>query len=151
MAQSITDFELQVMAQLWARGGKARVAEVLESWPVGVHGQKPGYTTILKTLQNLEEKGVVTHEAGKGRAYVYVAQVDRREGSRSRLRQLVETVFGGDRIAFAHAFLADAGLTERELGELQELFRKHDRAADSDEPSLAGDTGAGGNGDSVDE
>ena len=128
MSQSITDFELQVMAQLWTRGGRARVAEVLESWPAG-NGAKPGYTTILKTLQNLEEKGVVTHESGAGRAYVYVAQVDRREGSRSRLRQLVNTVFGGDHVAFAHAFLADADLSEREVDELQRLFREYDQSA----------------------
>jgi BlaI family penicillinase repressor len=126
MKGSITDFELRVMGQLWDRGGKARVSDVLETWQAGFGVQRPGYTTVLKALQKLEAKGIVTHEAGDGRAYVYVALVDRREGAKDRLRQLVNTVFGGDRLAFAHAFLQDAKLSTDEMQELRDLLASYE-------------------------
>lgn len=122
MGQAIADFELKVLSRLWELGGRGRVSDILQIWRDDPDGSGvPGYTTVLKALQKLRAKGVVTHEEGDGRAYIYVAQVTRREASKSRLRQLVDTVFGGDRLAFAHTFLEEANLSAEEIHQLRSL------------------------------
>lgn len=122
MGQAIADFELKVLSRLWELGGRGRVSDILQIWRDDSGGSgAPGYTTVLKALQKLRTKGVVTHEEGDGRAYIYVAQVTRREASKSRLRQLVDTVFGGDRLAFAHTFLEEANLSAEEIHQLRSL------------------------------
>ena len=52
-----TERELDVMSVLW-REGSGTVAEVREGLSVSL-----GYTSVLKMLQILEEKGMVRHEA----------------------------------------------------------------------------------------
>ena len=121
MGKAITDFEIKVLSLMWERNGRGTVQEILGTWSEE-QGTRPGYTTILKTLQKLEAKGVVNHVAGEGRAYVYVALLNRREASRGRLDELVETVFGGDRLAFAHAFLDQKPLSPAEAAELRVLL-----------------------------
>lgn len=131
MGTDITDYELRVLSHVWELGGRAQVSEILDEWILGDgEERKPGYTTVLKTLQKLEAKGIVSHEPGPGRAYVYVALITRQEGSRDRLCQLVQSVFGGDRLAFAHAFLDEAELTETELAELKGMLERYQDGAD---------------------
>ncbi|MFW6312859.1 MAG: BlaI/MecI/CopY family transcriptional regulator [Spirochaetota bacterium] len=131
MGNDITDYELRVLSHIWDLGGRAQVNEILDEWTLGDgEERKPGYTTVLKTLQKLEAKGIVSHESGPGRAYIYVALITRHDGSRDRLRQLVQTVFGGDRLAFAHAFLDEAELTETELAELKGMLERYQDGTD---------------------
>ena len=54
--KGFTDRELDIMSVLW-RDGSGTVAEVRESL-----GSDVGYTTVLKMLQIMEEKGAVRHE-----------------------------------------------------------------------------------------
>ena len=129
MAKHITSFELRVLSGLWKRDGKASVQQVLDDWSPEVD-RRPGYTTVLKALQKLEAKNIVSHVTGKGRAYDYVAQVDRQEASRGRLRELVDTVFGGDRLAFAHAFINETSLSAGEAAELRRLLKEYEAEDD---------------------
>lgn len=131
MGNDITDYELRVLSHIWDLGGRAQVNEILGAWTLGDDEErKPGYTTVLKTLQKLEAKGIVSHAPGPGRAYVYVVLISRREGSKDRLRQLVQTVFGGDRLEFAHAFFDEVGLTETEVTELKEILEQYRERSD---------------------
>ena len=59
---TFTERELDLMSVLW-REGSGSVAEVRKAL-----GDSVAYTTILKILQILEEKGAVRHES-EGRAY----------------------------------------------------------------------------------
>ena len=67
--KGFTDRELDIMSVLW-REGSGTVTEVREAL-----GEKVGYTTVLKMLQILEEKGAVGHEQ-EGRAYRYFPLVE---------------------------------------------------------------------------
>lgn len=95
-----TDRELDIMSILW-KLGSGTVNEVR------AHVQnEPGYTSILKMLQILEEKGHVRHES-EGRAYRYFPMVAPEAAGRSALGRIVEKIFHGS------ADLAFAGLVER--------------------------------------
>jgi len=117
---SFTERELDVMSVLWRRGS-GTVAEVKE----GLEGE-PGYTTVLKILQILEEKGMVRHER-EGRAYRYHPVVEPEEAGEHALDRIVDKIFQGS------AELALARLVERRRlspGEVARMKALLDEAAD---------------------
>jgi predicted transcriptional regulator len=99
-----TDRELDIMSALW-RNGSGTVAEVREILAADL-----GYTSVLKMLQILEEKGMVRHEE-EGRAYRYFPLVEPDEAGGHAFRRIVDKIFQGS------AEVAVARLvTERPLG-----------------------------------
>ncbi|TVP75066.1 MAG: BlaI/MecI/CopY family transcriptional regulator [Gemmatimonadales bacterium] len=85
---SFTDRELDVMSILW-REGSGTVAEVREALEDDL-----GYTSVLKVLQILEEKGFVDHEK-EGRAYRYFPLVEASQAGASALDRVVDKIFHG--------------------------------------------------------
>lgn len=83
-----TDRELDLMSVLW-RLGSGTVAEVREEIADDL-----GYTSVLKILQVLEEKGHVRHEP-EGRAYRYFPTVAADEAGRTALGRIVNKIFQG--------------------------------------------------------
>lgn len=108
---AFTERELDIMSVLW-REGSGTVAEVREAL-----ADTLGYTSVLKMLQILEEKGLVRHES-EGRAYRYYPLVEPDEAGGQALRRIVDKIFQGS------AELALARLvSERPLkpGEIERL------------------------------
>lgn len=87
-AVHFTDRELDLMSVLWMLGS-GTVAEVREHLP-----DEPGYTSVLKMLQILEEKGHVRHER-EGRAYRYFPTVASEDAGRTALGRIVNKMFHG--------------------------------------------------------
>jgi BlaI family penicillinase repressor len=85
---AFTERELDIMSVLW-REGSATVAEVRDGLSDGVV-----YTTVLKMLQILEEKGMVRHEQ-EGRAYRYFPIVEPSEAAGHALARIVDKIFHG--------------------------------------------------------
>jgi len=83
-----TDRELDIMSVLWALAS-GTVAEVRQNLADG-----SGYTTVLKMLQILEEKGLVRHER-EGRAYRYHPAIGQGEAGKHELLRIVDKVFQG--------------------------------------------------------
>jgi predicted transcriptional regulator len=83
-----TERELDIMSILWSEGS-GTVQEVREKLPY-----EAGYTSVLKFLQILEEKGHVRHEQ-EGRAYRYIATVQPEEAGRTALGRVVSKIFHG--------------------------------------------------------
>ena len=124
METSFTERELDVMSALW-RLGSGTVAEVRKSL-----GQEVGYTTVLKILQILEEKGAVRHES-EGRAYRYHPVVAAEEAGGPALERILDKIFLGS----AETLLAHL-VDERELtpGEIRRMQKLLDEAAKRSEP-----------------
>ena len=83
-----TDRELDLMSVLW-KLGSGTVNEVRDHLR-----DEPGYTSVLKMLQILEEKGHVRHEL-EGRAYRYIPTVGPEAAGRSALDRIVDKIFHG--------------------------------------------------------
>ena len=88
VGHGFTGRELDIMSVLW-RAGSGTVAEVRESL-----GDDAGYTTVLKLLQILEEKGAVTHEK-EGRAHRYIPLVPRQNAGGRALKRALNKIFHG--------------------------------------------------------
>lgn len=85
-----TDAELEILRVLWAAGAST-VREVHERLSV----TKPtGYTTTLKLMQIMTEKGLLARDDSE-RAHVYQPAVAKADAQRTLLRQLMDQLFDG--------------------------------------------------------
>jgi len=125
MGMKLSELELKIFKHIWALGGGATIQEILDSWD---ENEKPQYTTILKTLQILEEKGTVGHEKS-GRAFRYIPQISKEEAMHSNLGSVVKTFFGGNKLAFAQTFISDNKFSSAELQELKKLLSQKEKEA----------------------
>ena len=110
-----TDRELDVMSALWVEGS-GTVAEVRERMKDDL-----AYTTVLKVLQILTEKGHVRHEE-EGRAYRYYPAVAPEEAGGSALRRIVSKVFHGSAEMVFAQLISDRKLTPQQLQRMQEML-----------------------------
>lgn len=88
--QQPTEAELEILAVLWKRG-EATVREIHDE----INSHKPtAYTTTLKMLQIMDEKGLVERDK-TSRAHIYRAKLERAATERSFAQDLLQRVFGG--------------------------------------------------------
>jgi BlaI family transcriptional regulator, penicillinase repressor len=80
--------ERQVLDALY-RAGRATCAEVQRAMT-----DPPSYSAVRAFLRILEDKKIVRHEQ-EGARYVYIPVVEKEQASRSALRHLLNTFFGG--------------------------------------------------------
>jgi predicted transcriptional regulator len=85
-----TPAELEILSVLWQRG-PATVREVQEA--LGPE-RAAGYTTVLKLLQIMADKGLVIRDES-ARAHVYSARAPQAQTQRQLVRDLVDRAFGG--------------------------------------------------------
>lgn len=85
-----TDAELEILQVLWERGpcSVREVNDVLSA------KRDIGYTTTLKFLQIMHEKGLLEREKD-GKGHIYAAVVDREVTQRALLDRFLESAFSG--------------------------------------------------------
>src|SRR5947208_1790239 len=88
--RSPTNAELEILRVLWQHG-PSTVRDVHESLD---HARPVGYTTVLKLLQIMVEKGLVRRDAS-ARSHVYAAVASQDATQRRMVADLVRRVFGG--------------------------------------------------------
>jgi BlaI family transcriptional regulator, penicillinase repressor len=115
----LTRRERQIMEVLHARG-QATAAEVHQALP-----DSPSYSTVRALLRILEEKGHVKHRR-EGLRYVHLPTEARSRASRSALRRVVRTFFGGSAPLAVAALLesADTELSTEEIDKLQKIINQ---------------------------
>ncbi|RKH34125.1 BlaI/MecI/CopY family transcriptional regulator [Corallococcus sicarius] len=119
-----TDAELGILRVLWDRGAST-VREVHETLRDG-----SGYTTVLKTMQIMTEKGLVMRDESQ-RAHVYTARVPRENTQRQLVTDLVDRVFGGSPARLALQALSTKKTSPEELAELRQLLESLEKEAES--------------------
>ncbi|MCB9830982.1 MAG: BlaI/MecI/CopY family transcriptional regulator [Planctomycetes bacterium] len=119
-----TEAELRILKVLWRKGpATARgVLEILEDQA----GGKVGYTTVLKMLQIMEKKELVSVDRSE-RSHVYSPRVAETPTLRQAVSEFVDRTFGGDPAGLLVHLVRDGRLDERSLEELErsiELLRR---------------------------
>jgi len=119
-----TDAELDILAILWTRG-RCTVREVHEA----LQGRKPiQYTTVLKLMQIMAEKGLVRRDE-KQRAHVYEATRPREWTQRQLAGDLMDRAFSGSAKALLVGALSARKVTKTELAELSRLLDDYRKGA----------------------
>lgn len=112
-----TEGELELLQVLWSRG-TATVREVHDEIAKRHH---VGYTSVLKLLQIMAEKGLVQrNEAGK--AHLYRATVSQEETQSQMLRDLSDRLFSGSAAQLAMHALSMQPASAKELEEVRKLL-----------------------------
>jgi BlaI family transcriptional regulator, penicillinase repressor len=126
MADRPTDRELQILRVLWQLG-PSTVRAVHEA--LKAHGQV-GYTTALKMLQVMHDKGLVTRDASR-RPHVFTAHDPPEKVQRSLVSHLMERAFGGSATDLVMRALSDRPTSRAELDAIRDLLDKIESEQDS--------------------
>src|SRR4029450_1573209 len=120
-----TDAELAILRVLWERGPSTvrQVHDVLSR-------ERPAaYTTALKLLQIMTEKGLVRRDESD-RTHVYQARHTEEHTQRQLVRDLVDRAFGGSASKLVMQALAGRRATQEELSEIRKLIEARREARD---------------------
>ena len=112
-----TDAELQILQELW-RLGSATVKQVHQAM-----GGHVAYTTILKLLQIMTDKGLVRRNEEE-RAHVYEAVFSQEETQRVLVKGLLSRAFGGSSAQLVLQALAGEKTSKEELAEIKALIER---------------------------
>ena len=112
-----TDSELPILTILWERG-PSTVRQVHEAL---AGTRDTGYTTTLKLMQIMADKGLVTRNES-ARTHVYAAMASEEQTQRQLVKDLVDRAFGGSAAALVLQALNAEGATPAELREIRKLI-----------------------------
>ncbi|SPE29681.1 Transcriptional repressor, CopY family [Candidatus Sulfopaludibacter sp. SbA6] len=117
-----TDAELEILTVLWSRG-RSTVREVQEA----VALRKPTqYTTVLKTMQIMAEKGLVRRDQEQ-RAHIYEASRPQ-EWTQSQLAgDLLRRAFSGSAKSLLLGALSARKVSPEELAELRKFLEEYEK------------------------
>jgi predicted transcriptional regulator len=117
-----TDAELAILNVLWRRG-PSTVREVHAA--LG-KSRATGYTTILKLMQIMAEKGLVQRDE-RQRAHVYAARLAEHETQRQLVGDLVARAFGGSAAKLVMHALVSKQSSDEELAQIRKLLDEFER------------------------
>jgi predicted transcriptional regulator len=112
-----TDAELAILRVLWERGAST-VRDVHDELS---RTQATGYTTILKLLQIMTEKGLVVRDESQ-RAHIYEARNSEQRTQRQLLGDLLDRAFGGSPAKLVMQALSGRKTSSAELSAIRELL-----------------------------
>jgi BlaI family transcriptional regulator, penicillinase repressor len=110
-----TNAEVAILRVLWSRGPSTvrDVARVLD--------REGAYTTVLKLMQNMTEKGLVRRDESS-RTHVYAAARPAEQTQRQIVADLLDRVFDGSAAKLVMQVLAASDASAEELAEIQKLI-----------------------------
>ena len=112
-----TDAELGILQVLWRRG-PSTVREVLGD----LGAERPvGYTTVLKLLQIMHEKGLVERDESQ-RSHRYSPAVAEQATERRLVGELIDRGFEGSAGRLVLRALSERKATQEELSEIRRLL-----------------------------
>ena len=112
-----TDAELEILNVLWRRGPST----VREVHAALARSKGSGYTTILKLMQIMAEKGLVRRDE-RQRAHVYAARLAEGETQRQLVGDLLARAFGGSASKLVMHALASQRASDEELAQIRQLL-----------------------------
>ncbi|MDB5014461.1 MAG: Penicillinase repressor, partial [Daejeonella sp.] len=113
-----TNSELEILTILWKKG-ECTVRDVNEELSEGKEGEV-GYTTTLKLMQIMHEKGLVERDTSS-RTHVYKALVSQYKTSQNLLDTMIETVFNGSAAQLVMQALSNKKSSKEEI----EMIKKY--------------------------
>lgn len=117
-----TESELEILTILWERGASTvrEVHEILEKQ------KEAGYTTTLKLMQIMHEKGLLQRDAS-AKTHIYEAAVPREETQAQLLKKMIDTVFSGSASQLVMQALGGHRSSQEELDRIREYLNEIDK------------------------
>lgn len=112
-----TESELEILQILWETG-EASVRDVHE---VLLQSKDAGYTTTLKLMQIMHEKGLVSRDSS-ARAHIYTPNVSRESTQQHLLDKLIAGVFNGSASRLVMQALGSEKASAEEIAEIKKYL-----------------------------
>jgi BlaI family transcriptional regulator, penicillinase repressor len=117
-----TPAELEILDIIWEHR-EATVREVFEV----INERKPtAYTTVLKLMQIMYEKGLVERDSSS-RAHIYRAKQAREQTQKNLVSDLLEKAFRGSALKLVQHVLETKPATAEELKEIRKLISEAEK------------------------
>ena len=114
-----TEKELEILQILWLKGAAA-VKEVHEAMG---GDQQNGYTTILKLMQIMHEKGLVARQKS-GKLHLYEALASQQDTRQFMVDKMISSVFQGSAMQLVMSALGNTKSSKEELSEIKRYLEK---------------------------
>ena len=115
-----TDTELAILRVLWERG-PSTVRQVHEAV---LGDRETGYTTSLKLMQIMTDKGLVTRDES-ARTHIYTARLSQDQTQRQLVSDLMQRAFGGSAAALVMRALSAQPASAEELRDIRKLIEDY--------------------------
>lgn len=112
-----TESELEILQVLWSKES-ATVREVHEKLAAS---KDVGYTTTLKLMQIMHDKGLVSRD-DSSKTHIYKAIVSREKTQKHLLGKMINTLFAGSPAQLVMQALGNHKTSKDELNEIQNLL-----------------------------
>ena len=112
-----SESELEILQVLW-EAGPCTVQQVHENV---VHRRQTGYTTVLKTMQLMLEKGLLRRDDSR-RQHIYSAAVAENQTKRNIVRGVMDRVFAGSASSLLMHALSGRKSSASELKQIRAML-----------------------------
>ena len=112
-----TDSEMEILQVLWKKG-ESSVRDVFET----LNKKDVGYTTILKLMQIMHEKGLVSRDTSS-KTHTYKANIAQEVTQEQFLDKMIETVYNGSTSRLVMQALGNKKTSPKELEEIKEYLK----------------------------
>ena len=116
---SPSDAELEILQILW-EVKEARVKEISDKLN---EVRLVGYTTVLKTMQIMHEKGVLSREAD-GKSHIYRSLVEKKDIQEKFLDKILNKVYHGSTFNLVMSALGNYNASEKELEQIKDFIKQ---------------------------
>ena len=116
-----TNAELEILQILWELG-EAKVKDVFTQLE---KSKNVGYTTVLKTMQIMHTKNLVTRRA-EGKGHIYTSAVNKEIIQERFLDKMINKVFNGSKTKLAMSLLGNVSTSQKELDEIKDFIRQQE-------------------------
>lgn len=121
-----TSAELDILGVLWQQG-PSTVRDVYEI----LNARKPAaYTTVLKFMQIMHEKGIVTRDE-HAKAHVYKAVPTEDQTQKSLVSDLLERAFRGSALKLVQHVLETKAASRDELAEIRRMITEAEKEGEA--------------------
>jgi BlaI family transcriptional regulator, penicillinase repressor len=114
-----TESELEILKILWSKE-KATVREVHEL--LSLH-KDSGYTTTLKLMQIMFEKGLVKRD-DSSKTHIYTPNISQESTQQQFMGKMIDTLFGGSSSKLVMQALGNHQASAEELDQIQQLLNQ---------------------------
>ena len=115
--------QISILQVIWER----EEATTQDVWEALSRERPLALTTVATLLSRLERKRVVSHRQ-MGRQFLYRATVTRAEVRHSKVRELTDTLFGGDASALLSHLVSSEEVDARELDRIRAALEEVEEA-----------------------
>ncbi|MNJ93025.1 Methicillin resistance regulatory protein MecI [compost metagenome] len=113
-----TEGEMEILQVLWAKGN-CTVREVHEA----LDKKDSGYTTTLKLMQIMHEKGLVDRDTSS-KTHVYRALINQETTQQHLVKKMIENVFNGSAARLVMQALGNKSASKEEIDLIKEYLDK---------------------------